>query len=260
MDKLAIFHITFNIASYKNFIEEIINYSKKYESRYVCVANVHTLIEAYRNDNFALKVRNADIVTPDGMPIVWALRLLHGIKQERVAGMDLLPDLLLQAELKRIPVYFYGGTERMLNQTKTFIATNYPLLALTGFYSPPFRPLTVQEEEEIILKINSSGARIVFVVLGCPKQERWMANMKGRVYGTMIGIGGALPVLVGMQKRAPYWMQKSGLEWFFRLLQDPKRLWKRYFVTNSIFLYLLAADKIKVFLRNRNIFFKRRGG
>jgi N-acetylglucosaminyldiphosphoundecaprenol N-acetyl-beta-D-mannosaminyltransferase len=258
MEKLAIFHVTFNIAPYSAFINDIIDKSKRSnESRYVCIANVHMLIEAYKNEDFANNVRKADIVTPDGLPITWALRLLHGIKQERVAGMDLLPDILKKAEEESIPVYFYGGTEVMLDKTLVYTSKNFPSLNVAGTYSPPFRNLSAQEEENVANKVNLSGARIVFVILGCPKQEKWMAGMKGRINAMMIGVGGALPVMVGMQKRAPVWMQQSGLEWLYRLKQDPRRLWKRYFVTNSVFLYLLFVDKLKLLFISKPVYYKR---
>jgi N-acetylglucosaminyldiphosphoundecaprenol N-acetyl-beta-D-mannosaminyltransferase len=246
MKKLPIFHTTFNIAPYQTFVDQIIDKSRNaVGGKYVCVANVHMLIEAYKDDDFAQQVRNADIVTPDGMPITWAIRLIHGLKQDRVAGMDLLPDLLKRAEAEKLPVYFYGGTEEMLEKTATYTAKHYPTLQVAGLYSPPFHSLTTREDQEVIKNINASGAKLVFVVLGCPKQEKWMASMKSRIDATMIGIGGALPVLLGMQKRAPLWMQSSGLEWCYRLVQDPKRLWKRYFVTNSIFLGLIIGDRMK---------------
>jgi len=256
MNQQHVFNLPLNIAPYNTFIEEIIDKSKSFASCYVCVANVHMLIESYKDKDFANVVKGADIVTPDGIPVTWALRLLHGIKQDRVAGMDLLPDLLKKAESGFLPVYFYGGTKDMLDKTTAYLCSHYPSLKIAGTFSPPFRPLEKDEEKDVITKVNASGARIVFVVLGCPKQEKWMASMKGHIFSTMIGIGGALPVMIGLQTRAPLWMQKSGLEWFYRLVQDPGRLWKRYFVTNSIFIYLLLTTKIKFALSKRNIFFK----
>ena len=134
------------------------------------------------------------------------------------------------------------STER---RTRAYLDDNYPDLSIKGLYSPPFRALTPEEETRTIEKINASGAKLVFVVLGCPKQEQWMASMAGKVNAVMIGIGGALPVLIGIQKRAPKWMQNAGLEWLFRLVQEPKRLFKRYAVTNSVFLYLLSRELVK---------------
>jgi N-acetylglucosaminyldiphosphoundecaprenol N-acetyl-beta-D-mannosaminyltransferase len=209
-------------------------------------------IEAHWDPKFAEMVNDADLVTPDGMPLAKAIKFLHGIKQERVAGMDLLPDLLQEAQKHNLGVFFYGGTEEMLEKTKAYVMINYPKLSHQNYFSPPFRILTSDEEIEIIDLINKSGTHFVFVALGCPKQEKWMASMKGKINACMIGIGGALPVMVGMQKRAPLWMQKLSLEWFFRLTQEPKRLFKRYFTTNSLFLYLLFKEWIKKIFSFKN--------
>lgn len=240
-------------ASFINFIDRIHKLAHKKQSSYICIANVHMTIEAHHDPSFAEVVNNADLVTPDGMPLVWALRLLYGIKQERVAGMDLLPELLKAAGAENLTVYFYGGTEEMMRQTERFVQIHYPQLKNVSFESPPFRPLSIQEEEECIDRINASGANLVLVALGCPKQEKWMARMKGKINACMVGIGGALPVLVGMQKRAPKWMQNAGLEWLFRLLQEPQRLFKRYFVTNSLFILLLMKQylEIKLFRKQK---------
>lgn len=183
-------------------------------------------------------VNSSSLVTPDGMPLVVAFRVLYNIRQERVAGMNLLPDLLRESEINRIKVFFYGGTQIMLDRTFKHCVHHYSQLDIAGMISPPFRELTSEEEQRYIEEINNSGAGFVFVALGCPKQEKWMASMKGRINACMIGIGGALPVMIGMQKRAPLWMQGIGLEWLFRLIQEPKRLFKRYAVTNSLFLIL----------------------
>lgn len=237
-----IISLTISIGSYQSFLKRIIKLVLKRQSSYICVANVHMTIEAYWDKEFATSVNNADLVTPDGMPIVMALRLLYGLKQERVAGMDLLPDLLKEAEERNLSVFFYGGTQEMLDKTKRFIQEHYPSLEKHNYLSPPFRPLTNEEEESVIKQINDTGANIVFVALGCPKQEKWMASMKGRINSCMIGIGGALPVMIGEQKRAPYWMQKASLEWFYRLIQEPRRLFKRYLVTNTLFIFLIIKQ------------------
>jgi N-acetylglucosaminyldiphosphoundecaprenol N-acetyl-beta-D-mannosaminyltransferase len=232
--------------TYAAMLDEIITCSKKEASASVCIANVHMIVTAYQDRQFGPAVRSADIVTPDGLPLTWAIRLLFGIKQPRVAGMDLLPDLIEAAADNGIPVFFYGGTPDMLNKTNVYLQTTYKQLSIAGMYSPPFRPLSSDEEQQIADTINQSGAKMVFVVLGCPKQEKWMAAMKNRIAAVMIGVGGALPVLIGMQKRAPEWMQKNGLEWLYRLGQEPKRLFRRYAVTNTLFVLLVAAAFVRV--------------
>jgi N-acetylglucosaminyldiphosphoundecaprenol N-acetyl-beta-D-mannosaminyltransferase len=229
-------------ARYVFFVQRIVELAKVNQSSYICVANVHMTIEAYWDPKFAEAVNDADLVTPDGMPLAKAMRLLYGISQERVAGMDLLPDLLEEAEKKNLSLFFYGGTKEMLDKTQEYVQSNYPLLKSHEYFSPPFRNLNEEEESEIIQRINDFGANLVFVVLGCPKQEKWMASMKGRINSCMVGIGGALPVMIGMQKRAPRWMQKMSLEWLYRLAQEPRRLFKRYLMTNSLFLFLIVKQ------------------
>ena len=136
----------------------------------------------------------------------------------------------------------------MLEKTESYIRKTYPNIQIAGLYSPPFRPLSEGEMEEIAEHISNSGAHLVFVVLGCPKQEKWMSEMKGRIPAVMIGVGGALPVLIGDLKRAPLWMQRHSLEWLYRLMQEPKRLFKRYLVTNTIYLYLVISTKLHLML------------
>jgi len=157
--------------------------------------------------------------------------------------MDLLPDLLSEAEKTNLRCYVYGGSEEMLAISEAYIQERYPNLQC-GFHSPPFRPMTAEEEQADCDRINNFGAHLVFVALGCPKQEKWMAKMKGRIHACMLGIGGALPVMIGMQDRAPDWMQKASLEWLYRLGQEPKRLFRRYAYTNTKFLYLLTKQKL----------------
>lgn len=246
MEKVNLLSISVSTGSYDEFIGSILKSANAKESQYACVANVHMMMEAHRDTAFSNVVSNAGLITPDGKPLSWALRLLYGIKQDRVAGMDLLPDLLKKAAAQKTSVFFYGGSQVLLNKTKVFLQTNYPDLPVVGLYSPPFRELTKEEEHKVVELINNSGAGLVFVVLGCPKQEKWMAAMKGRINALMIGVGGALPVMIGEQKRAPYWMQKAGLEWVFRLAQEPARLFKRYAVTNSLFIYILLKEYLRL--------------
>ncbi|WP_316771013.1 WecB/TagA/CpsF family glycosyltransferase [Pedobacter frigiditerrae] len=240
--KKRIISIDISYGTYDQFVSAIINYAKARISSYVCVANVHMLIEAQESIEFQKIVNEADLVTPDGMPLAKSFQILYNQTQERVDGMSLLPRLLSEAEKENLSVYFFGGAQATLDATATFLTQTYPNLKVAGMLSPPFRPLSEIEKEEIANKIEASGANLVFVVLGCPKQERWMADMKGKIPAIMIGIGGALPVLVGQQKRAPVWMQKASLEWLYRLAQEPQRLFKRYFTTNTKFIYLITKE------------------
>jgi N-acetylglucosaminyldiphosphoundecaprenol N-acetyl-beta-D-mannosaminyltransferase len=245
LDKQFLISMPVSKGSYEEFKGAIVDLAESRRSSFVCIANVHMVVEAFQSHSFAECVNNAAVITPDGMPIAKAMNSLYGIKQDRVAGMDLLPDLLSICEKKQLGVFFYGGSQQMLDRAKQYFSINYPGLIISGLYSPPFRPLTVQEEQETVKMINKSNAAVVFVVLGCPKQEKWMCSMKGRTNTVMIGVGGALPVLIGMQKRAPEWMQHNSLEWLWRLLQEPRRLFKRYLITNSIFLWLWSKLFVK---------------
>ncbi len=167
--------------------------------------------------------------------------------------MDLLPDLLQRAVASNLSVYFYGGKDDLLSETLKYLNLNFPNLKVAGSCSPPFHKLSAAEEEAHVEEINNSGAQLVFVVLGCPKQEKWMASMKGRINAMMVGIGGALPVMIGLQKRAPAWMQNAGLEWMFRFLQEPVRLFGRYSFTNSLFLYLMLKEYLWLKLFKRSV-------
>ena len=160
--------------------------------------------------------------------------------------MDALLDLLKRMEVENLPVYFYGGTQEMLDKTEIYIKQKYPNLRVAGLYSPPFRSLTEAEEYEIAAKINAASPSIVFVFLGCPQQEKWVATMKGKINAVMAAIGGALPVAIGMKKRAPKWMRNFGLEWLFRFFQEPRRLFKRYLTTNSLFVWLMVKEFLRV--------------
>lgn len=240
--RLQLLSLEMNTGPYQNFVDEICLLAQIPLSSYVCVANAHMVVEAHRSPAFAQVVNNANLVTPDGMPLCKSIHLLYGQKQDRVAGMDLLPDLLVKAEQKHLSVFFYGGSRQMMEQTAAYISKHYPALKLAGLYSPPYRELTPDEEDAAVNMINNSGASLVFVALGCPKQEKWMAAMQGRVQSCMVGIGGALPVMLGLQKRAPKWMQRASLEWLYRLSQEPRRLFKRYAITNNIFLWMLLKQ------------------
>lgn len=234
-------NIYISCKSYADVVFDIIQLGKQQQSSYVCTINVHMLIEAHKNKNFENVVNQADIRTADGMPVVKALKMLYSIKQDRIAGMDLLPDLVKNADSHNLSVFFYGSTADVLNRIEQKLKIEFPKLR-SKFYAPPFRTLTVREEQEVIEMINLFCPHILLVALGCPKQETWMANMKGRINAVMIGVGGAFPVYADMQKRAPIWMQKHSLEWIFRLYQEPFRLLKRYLTTNSIFFYLLIKE------------------
>ncbi len=246
MKKVAILKSWVSIGEYCSFVSEIVLLSSKNKSSYVCVCNVHMLIEAYDSRKFSELVNKSDIVTPDGKPVVKAVEWLHGIEQPRVAGMDLIESLFMEIAKKDLKVFLYGSTKEVLEEMVNKACKQFPVLNIVGTLSPPFRRLSTDEDRSVIDTINNCNPDFVFIALGCPKQEMWMAEHKNRVCGCMIGLGGAFSVYAGVVTRSPEWMQKYGLEWLYRLCQDPKRLWKRYFYTNTKFIVLLT---MQLFLR-----------
>lgn len=245
MQRQNLINFKITTGTYDEFVNHITESASERKSTVVCVANVHMFVEASNNEAYKKILDEADVVTPDGKPLTWALQLLYGIRQERVAGMDLFPSLLKAAEKAGNSVYFFGGSEQMLQKLNKKVRDDFPSLKIVGTYSPPFRKLTGEEQSSIIKTINLAKPHLVFVALGCPKQEIWMQNMKEKLNTAMIGIGGALPVYAGMQKRAPRWMQRNGLEWLFRLSQEPQRLFKRYAITNSRFSWIIFNELLR---------------
>jgi N-acetylglucosaminyldiphosphoundecaprenol N-acetyl-beta-D-mannosaminyltransferase len=210
------------------------------------------IIEAYNDSSFAEVLDRADLVTPDGMPLVVVLQSMYGIHQDRVAGMDLLPALIAKAADYSIPVFFYGSSNEVLARIVTRAIAENPKLRVVGTHSPPYRTLNHEENALVLNHINDSGAGIVFVALGCPKQEQWMSNNKSKVNAVMIGLGGAFPVYATLQSRAPKWMQRYSLEWLYRLIQEPRRLLFRYLYTNSVFVILLLKYKLTKMVHKSN--------
>jgi N-acetylglucosaminyldiphosphoundecaprenol N-acetyl-beta-D-mannosaminyltransferase len=205
------------------------------------------IVEASKDVQFSRLVNNATIVLPDGMPVVQSFFYLHKKKQERIAGMDFMPRLLESAneENKQYRVLFYGSTPDILEAVQKQTIEQYKNIIVTGTISPPFRPLEEKEEKMYIDAINDAYPHIVFVSLGCPKQEKWMANNYEKINAVLLGVGGAFNTYANRQSRAPLWMRKNSLEWFYRLLQEPRRLLKRYLVTNSVFILMLVKALIK---------------
>lgn len=249
-EKLHIISLDVDHLSFNESLERVIALALSKQSSFICFANVHMTIEAYRDKFFQWQLKKADLVLADGKPIAIACRLLHHKKQDRISGMDFTPRILKMANVNKVSVFFYGSTHDVLELMREKIKTDYPGIHFAGALSPPFRPLSVTEINNDIEKINQSGAQIVFVSLGCPRQEKWMAENSAKINSVLLGIGGALPVMAGTQKRAPVWMQNLSLEWLYRLIQQPRRLFFRYLYTNSYFVVLLMSEWVKSFFRN----------
>ena len=241
MKKVKIIKSMISTGSYDDFVEKLLNLCEVKESSYVCVSNVHMNIEANDSKSFLDIVNGADVTTPDGMPIAKAIKYIHGIEQDRVAGMDLMPSLMQRCEEEQKSIFLYGSTEQVLEKILTKAKLEFPQLSI-GAYAPPFRELSLVEKQETVDAINREEYDFVFVALGCPKQEKWMAEHKGLVHSCMVGLGGALEVYAEVKVRAPQWVQNYSLEWLYRLIQDPKRLWKRYMYTNNKFIVLFVKQ------------------
>lgn len=234
-----------DVVSFTEAQNRVLAWGKARDSRYVVLANVHVVVTASHEPAFGAVVAAADMATPDGAPVAWMLGKLGNFRQERVSGPDLTWALLGRCEIEQLPVYFFGSSQETLTHLATRVLATYPALRVAGFEAPPFRPMTSQEDVEVVERINSSGAKLVFVGLGCPKQEHWMHSHRGRVKAVMLGVGAAFDFHAGTVLRAPAWMRESGLEWLHRLFSEPIRLWKRYLVTNSIFMAKAAWQLLR---------------
>jgi N-acetylglucosaminyldiphosphoundecaprenol N-acetyl-beta-D-mannosaminyltransferase len=230
--------------SYEDATQRIITWANAGGSRTVAVAAVNNVMMAYDDREFMTIMNDADLVTADGMPLVWGLRMLGVPSASRVYGPELTPVVLGRAADEGIPVALVGGTPSVLDALMRCFAEGYPGLQVAYRFSPPFRPMMPEEDQQLVREIEASGARIVFVGLGCPKQERWMAQHRGQISGVMVGVGAAFDFLAGVKPQAPPFMRRAGLEWIFRLATEPRRLWRRYLQQNPRFVALFARQVI----------------
>lgn len=233
-----------NPTSYSEVCDNVMKWQTERLSRYVCVANVHLIMTAHDNPSYREIINNADMVTADGMPLVWTLRLKGYKNQERVYGPTLTQKLLPLLEAESVPIGFYGSTPEVLEKLLQAVRKKHPGIYIAYAYSPPFRELTMQEDQKIVEEINCSGVRVLFVGLGCPKQEIWMHEHKDRIHVVMLGVGAAFDFIAGVKPQAPLWIQRIGMEWFYRLITEPKRLWRRYIYNNPRFVFLVLKELI----------------
>jgi N-acetylglucosaminyldiphosphoundecaprenol N-acetyl-beta-D-mannosaminyltransferase len=246
---MRIIGIRIDDATYSSVSDQVVRWTESGGARYVCAANVHMIMEAYDSVEFRTLVNSADVVTADGMPLVWLMRVKGRRDQQRVYGPTLMLYVLESAARKKIPVGFYGSKPDVLEMLIKRMQTRYESLNVAFCYSPPFREMNQEEDTAIIEQINQSGARILFVGLGCPKQEVWMAEHRGQVKAVMLGVGAAFDFHAGIKWQAPLWMQMLGFEWLFRLITEPRRLWKRYLYHNPRFIFLAVADLLGLLKR-----------
>lgn len=244
LSKAQVFGLDLTIGSFEAHVKAVAEMAKAHRSAYVCCVNVHMCMEAQHDPAFMEVVNGADLATADGMPMLTALNRFTKRKQERVAGNDLMPAVMAEAERQGLSVYFLGGEQTVLDAIVARAQKELPALRIAGAWSPPFRKLSGEERMAETERIVKSGAHIVLVSLGCPRQEKWMADQKGKIPAVMLGVGGAFLLYAGVDTRAPKWMRDASLEWLYRLWLEPGRLWKRYLVTNSAFLLLYAKHAL----------------
>jgi len=210
---------------------------------YICIAPVSTIISCQEDDDYKEVINEADMVTPDGMPLVWIARMRGYKDVRRTYGPDLMLAVLNDGQKKNYRHFLYGATPETLDKLMTALKEKFPAINIAGHYAPPFRSFNEGEDQIIVDMINQSNSDILWVGLGSPKQDFWMQRHRDKINVPVImGVGAAFDFLSGQKKQAPRWMQRSGLEWLFRLVQEPGRLWKRYLLGNSKFMWLLLKD------------------
>lgn len=246
MERCTILNTNINVTNMKDVLAALTESLEEIRGDYVCVANVHTTVMAFRDESYR-KIQNESWMTlPDGKPLSIVSKRRGFIEAERVPGPDLMPEVFQISKEKKYRHFFYGSTENTLNMLRKKIEEKYPYLEIAGMYSPPFRKLTEEEDKEVIQMVNESGADFVWVALGAPKQEIWMAEHKGKINAIMLGVGAAFDFEAGTVKRAPKWMQELCLEWLYRIMQDPKRLIARYVDTNLSFLWNVYKESLQI--------------
>jgi N-acetylglucosaminyldiphosphoundecaprenol N-acetyl-beta-D-mannosaminyltransferase len=212
------------------------------ESRYVCLCNVHSVVTASRDAAFRRVINGADLAVPDGMPVAWSLRWMGFRGQQRIGGPDLMWRYCVRAEANGQSIFLFGASETTLGRLQTALRRSFPRLRFAGAISPPYRDLSAEETDEVVERFNASRANVVFVGLGCPKQEFWMAQYRPRIRAVLVGVGAAFDYHAGTLPRAPLWMQRTGFEWLYRLAKEPKRLWRRYLSSNGAFIVGMARQ------------------
>jgi N-acetylglucosaminyldiphosphoundecaprenol N-acetyl-beta-D-mannosaminyltransferase len=215
--------------------------------RYVCVTSVHGVVTAIKRPRVKEVLNGADVATPDGMPVVWALRSFGAASQSRVYGPTLMTELCRDAERHGHRIFLYGATESTLAKLTENLLAKFPSLRIVGAASPPFRKLTEEEDRAAVRMLADSGAEIAFIGMSTPKQDVWMAEHAPLLPGIVLfGVGAAFDFHAGVLRQAPAWMQRRGLEWFFRLCMEPARLWRRYLIETPVFLPLWAMQKLGI--------------
>ncbi|HTB92856.1 MAG TPA: WecB/TagA/CpsF family glycosyltransferase [Candidatus Sulfotelmatobacter sp.] len=243
--KKNILGVSVDAINYEAAVERITQAARENRSFTVSALAVHGVMTGVLNTEHRFRLNSLDLVVPDGQPVRWALNWIYGAGlRDRVYGPNLTLEVCKRAEEEGLSVYFYGGTAEILGQLERNLLKRFPRLRVAGTMSSKFRCLTVAEKDRVVEEIRGSGASIVFVGLGCPRQEIWAYEFRECIPCPLLAVGAAFPFLAGTVEQAPRWMQDRGLEWAFRLSREPLRLWKRYFFLNPQFLALLMLQRL----------------
>ncbi len=244
--KYPVLGVGISATTYDEAVVSILAAAREGARAVVTAAPVHAVVSAARDPELLPKMNSLELVVPDGQPIRWALNLIHRTRlADRVYGPELMLRVCRGAARHGTPVYLYGSAPHVVERLRENLLRWFPGLQLVGWESPPFRPLTPEEDRAVVERINRSGARIVFIGLGCPRQDEFAFAHRPLLEAVQICVGAAFDFHSGNKRMAPAWMQRRGLEWLFRLVTEPRRLWRRYFVTNSIFVARLTRDLVR---------------
>lgn len=225
--------------------ETVMNWVRHGEKHYIAVTGVHGVIEAQGDPDFKRTLNGAGLNVPDGMPMVWLSKAAGHRHVSRVFGPDFMLSISEAMAAEGMAAYYYGGGDGIAETLAAKLASRYPGLRTAGTHCPPFRDLSREEEAQAVREINESGAHVLWIGLSTPKQERWMARFRDRLeVPVLVAVGAAFDYNIGGIRRAPAWMQRAGLEWAFRLFQEPRRLWRRYARNNPLFVYYLVLEKL----------------
>jgi N-acetylglucosaminyldiphosphoundecaprenol N-acetyl-beta-D-mannosaminyltransferase len=243
MRRVDLFGVRMTATDYEEAADAIVDAARSHRSYGVSALAVHGLVEAIRDRGFRKLVNEIDLVVPDGQPVRWAMnRFLGAGLPDRVYGPRLTEIVCAKAEQAGVSIYLYGSTEETIGRLERALRARFPFLQIAGLQADRFRDATCEEDEEDVKRINDSRAGVVLVGRGCPRQEIWVARHKGKVNAAMMAVGAAFDFLSGTKPQAPAWMQDNGLEWLFRLVAEPRRLWKRYLVSNSLFVWYCVRE------------------
>ena len=241
--KYNVLGILVNAIDYEAVLGKVITAAQAHRPLAVSAVAVHGIMSGFLNAQQKYRLNSLDCIVPDGQPVRWALKWLHNsCLHDRVYGPQLMQTICAEAARLEMPIYLYGSTKAVVRKLTTQLDKNFPGIRIVGAESSRFRTLDAGEREEVVAKIRQSGARLVFVGLGCPRQEAWAYELRDKLRMPIIAVGAAFPLLAGVSRQAPAWMQRRGFEWLFRLLSEPRRLWKRYLCLNPLFLGSVALQ------------------